>query len=86
MAKTRRKKINTSPRTVFGRQSRPAAVEAGHRIKTSGIRKKPEETKKASADAKPIFISRVYTGVNKGRVYPYAGAKRGGAQQPRAET
>lgn len=76
--KTRRKKINASPRTIYGRQSRPVVMAKGATIKTTGVRAKRDETKGAGKDAKNIFVDRTYTGINKGRNYPYAGAKRGG--------
>lgn len=78
MAKTHRKKINTSPRTVFGRNSRPVVVNKGALIKTSGVRSVVEETK-GSKDGKNIFVSRIYTGIPKGKLYPYRSEKRGGA-------
>jgi hypothetical protein len=29
-------------------------------------------------DATPVFVGRIYTGVPRGKAYPYAGKKRGG--------
>lgn len=77
MAKTRRKKINRSPGTPYGRNTRAAVVEKGNVIKTSGVRKVLNETK-GSKDAKQVHVGRHYTGVPKGKIYPYAGRKRGG--------
>lgn len=76
MAKTRRKKINRSPSTPFGRNSRAAVVAKGNVIKTSGVRKVLDETR-GSKDAKQIHVGRTYTGVPKGKVYPYGSVKRG---------
>jgi hypothetical protein len=78
MAKTRRHKINRSPGTPFGRHCRAAVVEQGSQMKTTGARKEITETKGAGKDAKPIHLGRVYTGVPKGKLYPYRGEKRGG--------
>ncbi len=79
MAKTRRHKINRRPSTVFGSQSAPRVVEQGSRFTTSGVREKLIDSKPApSKTAKPVFVTRVYTGLNKGKTYPYASAKRGG--------
>lgn len=82
MAKTRRKKINRRPSSIFGRHVRAAVVEQGALIRTSGVRKVVTETKGAGKDAKTIHVARVYTGVAKGKRYPYAGAKRGGRPIP----
>lgn len=65
MAKTRRVKRNTSPRK--NQQITLVVVEEGSRY---AARKDNE--------AKPVFLGRVYTGINKGKVYPYASTKRGG--------
>lgn len=76
MAKTRRHKQNRSPGTPYGRNVSAAVVEKGSLIKTSGVREVLNETK-GSTGAKPIHVGRTYTGVPKGRTYPYASAKRG---------
>lgn len=78
MAKTRRKKMNTSPRTPYGQQCKPAFLEAGIRVKVKGHRTAPGTKMQPDKDAKPVYVGRVYTGHNKGKDYPYAGAKRGG--------
>jgi hypothetical protein len=78
MAKTRRHKINRSPGTPFGRHCRAAVVEQGSQMKTTGARKEITETKGAGKDAKPVHLARVYTGVPKGKLYPYRSEKRGG--------
>lgn len=79
--KTRRTKQNRSPLTAFGRHVKPVAVDQGHRLKTTGARKVLSETKGAGKDAKPVFIGRVYTGMNTGKKYPYASTKRQGSAQ-----
>lgn len=78
MPKTRRTKTNRSPRTSFGRHVDPVAVDQGSRLKTTGVRKNIADTKGAGKDAKPVFVGRVYTGINTGKVYPYASTKRNG--------
>lgn len=78
MPKTRRHKLNKSPRTILGRNCQVVAVEQGSRMKTTGIRKVVTETKGAGKDAKPVFVGRTYTGINTGKVYPYASKKRDG--------
>lgn len=79
MAKTRRKKRN-----------RPAPqnnnidlqiVTPGERVSVAGHRAE-EGAQIASKNAKPVFVGRIYTGVNRGKVYPYAGKKRGGTVSP----
>lgn len=74
MAKTRRKKINKSPLKIF-KNSRVMVVDNGVGVKTGGYRTKGKQV--ASKDAKPIHIGRVYTGVPRGKTYPY-GSKRQG--------
>jgi hypothetical protein len=76
MAKTRRKKLNRSP--IKNQQINLFVVEEGARIACNGHRMPPKKMS-PNAKAKPVFVGRVYTGVNKGKVYPYASAKRGGA-------
>lgn len=75
MAKTRRKKINRSPRG--NPNSTLAVVEKGALVRTSGFRTEGNEPR-PDKEARPVFVGRVYTGVARGKVYPYAGAKRGG--------
>jgi hypothetical protein len=75
MAKTRRKKLNRSP--IKNQQINLFVVEEGARIACNGHRMPPKKMS-PNAKAKPVFVGRVYTGVNKGKEYPYASAKRGG--------
>jgi hypothetical protein len=75
MAKTRRKKQNRSPKG--NPQIQYAVVETGMLLKVAGHRSDPKKLIPSKV-AKPVNIGRVYTGINKGKVYPYAGAKRGG--------
>lgn len=82
MAKTRRKKINRSPKGLGGNVDL-AVVENGILIKTTGFRAEGgTKGAKAGADARPVFIGRTYTGKPRGKAYPYAGAKRGGGNAP----
>lgn len=78
MAKTRRKPQNRSPRK--NSQIQLVAVEAGHLLRTNGFRTDETKMVGASKEARPVFIGRVYTGINKGKVYPYASKKRGGGE------
>lgn len=75
--KTRRKKINRSPKNIYGRNCTPAVVEQGFLTTTKGHRVEGKLMQK-DVKAKPAFVGREYTGVNGGKKYPYAGAKRGG--------
>lgn len=76
MAKTRRKKMNKSP--PGNNHISLRVVEQGARIKVSGHRTAAGSKMIPNAKAKPVFVGRVYTGVNTGKVYPYASVKRGG--------
>lgn len=77
--KTRRKHINKSPAKPF-RNSRPVVIAQGSNVKTQGYRAGEGGQIAAKGDkAKPVFIGRAYTGVPRGKAYPYAGKKRGGA-------
>lgn len=67
MPKTRRKKINTRPRTVYGSPNITAAVV------TSGDHGKQGKNPKA----KDIFTGRVYTGINTSKKYPYGSTRQG---------
>lgn len=80
MAKTKRHKTNRSPRKLFA-NSEVRVVVAGQQINCNGhhagdtivaMKTTP------NAKAKPIFVNRRVTGVPAGKIYPYAGAKRGG--------
>lgn len=75
MAKTRRKKTNRSP--TKNQQINLFVVEQGERIAVDGHRT-AESKMQPNKKATPVFVGRTYTGVNKGKVYPYASAKRGG--------
>lgn len=77
MAKTRRKKINKSPAKPF-RNSKPIVIAQGSNVKVQGYREGGGQVAAKGDKAKPVFIGRVYTGVARGKKYPYAGAKRGG--------
>jgi hypothetical protein len=74
MAKTRRKKINKSPLKPF-RNSTPVLVAQGRSVKVQGIRVGEGNVQIAAKGdkAKPVFIGRVYTGVPRGKTYPYEG-------------
>lgn len=78
MAKTRRKKINSSPRTPFGPNVAAYVVEQGIRVKVKGHRTAEGTKMQPDAKARPVHVGRTYTGKNMGKVYPYAGVKRGG--------
>lgn len=79
MAKTRNKKQNRSPISAFG-NSTARVVTSGFRVKVAGHRTRGgDDTKMVlSKDATPVFVGRVYTGVPRGKQYPYAGKKRSG--------
>ena len=62
----------------FGRNVQVVAVQAGHTVRTTGIRENGSGLANAPKAAQPIHVGRVYTGINKGKVYPYASKKRGG--------
>lgn len=80
MAKTKRTKRNKSPRAIFP-NSKAYVVEAGFRIACNGHRAAENGLMKTQPNAKAtaIFVGRQYTGVPRGKTYPYAGQKRGGA-------
>lgn len=77
MAKTRRKKINKSPTKLF-QNSEVRIVEQGFGIKTAGYRAKGKQIAAKGEGVKPVFVGRQYTGVPRGKTYPYAGKKRNG--------
>lgn len=78
MAKTRRKKINKRPTKIF-KNSKVIVVENGMGVKVAGYRSEGKQIVAKGETVKAIHIGRVYTGVNYGKTYPYAGKKRGGA-------
>lgn len=79
MAKTRRHKTNRSPVNPYGRNTAVAVLKQGTGVKVNGFRDDATKIQK-NKDAKPIWVGRQYTGVNRGKVYPYAGKKRGGGE------
>jgi hypothetical protein len=76
MAKTRRKKINKQG-PLKSRNIKLFIANPGERVQISGAREDASK-QKPSKSATPIFLGRQYTGVNRGKVYPYASAKRRG--------
>lgn len=78
MAKTRRKKINKRPLKLY-QNSKVIVVENGMGVKVAGYRSEGKQIAAKGEKAKAIHIGRVYTGVARGKTYPYAGQKRGGA-------
>jgi hypothetical protein len=84
MPKTRRKKINRSP--IKNQQINLYVVEQGARIAVNGHRTAEGSKMSPNAKAKPVFVGRTYTGVNKGKAYPYASRKRGGTGKLKADT
>lgn len=78
MPKTRRTKTNRSP-LIGSRNIALAVVEDGVRVKVKGHRTAPGSKMIPDKDAKPVFVGRVYTGVNTGKKYPYASARQKGA-------
>ena len=64
MAKTRRKRINRSPKG--NQNSTLAVVEKGVLVRTNGFRTEGGEAR-AGADARPVFVGRTYTGVARGK-------------------
>lgn len=79
MAKTRRTKTNRSPKNSSP-NVRFAVVEEGIKVKIKGHRTAPGSKMQPDKDARPVFLGRVYTGVNRGKSYPYASEKRSAAK------
>jgi len=77
MAKLRHKKINRSPKLFF-RNSKAVVVEEGVGVKVAGFRAEGHQVAAKGEKVKAIHVGRVYTGVPRGKSYPYAGKKRGG--------
>jgi len=77
MPKTRRKKLNTRPQKLYA-NSKVVVVENGFGVKTKGFRAEGDQKPSKDEKTKAIHIGRVYTGVPRGKTYPYAGKKRGG--------
>lgn len=77
MPKTRRHKMNRSPRSIFP-NSNARVVEDGFRVKVAGHRTAEGSKMIPSKDAKPVFVGRQYTGVPRGKTYPYSSGKRSG--------
>jgi hypothetical protein len=77
MAKTKRHKINKSPKVGFA-NAKLAVCSQGFRIACNGHRTAEGTKMQPNKDATPVFVGRRYTGVPRGKVYPYAGKKRGG--------
>lgn len=77
MAKTRRKNINKSPQRPF-QNANAAVIEQGFGVKVAGYRAVGKQVTAKGENAKAVHIGRIYTGVPRGKTYPYAGAKRGG--------
>jgi hypothetical protein len=67
----------TSPKG-FGGNSKLAVVTQGFRIACKGHRTAEGTKMQPDKDATPVFVGRIYTGVPRGKAYPYAGKKRGG--------
>jgi hypothetical protein len=76
MAKTRRHKTNKSPLKPF-ENSKAVILNKGVAVQVAGYRAEGKQVK--AADGTAIAIGRVYTGVPRGKTYPYASVKRGGA-------
>ena len=79
MAKTRRKKINKRPLRIYP-TSKVIVVENGMGVKVAGYRAEGKQVAAKGETAKAIHIGRVYTGVPRGKTYPYASVKRGGPE------
>jgi hypothetical protein len=88
MAKTRRKKVNTQPRTMFGGHVSVVVVKPGSRDAIKGVRLRKDAygrvppTMKAGKDARETTVGMVVTGVPKGKRYPERSVKRGGTPPP----
>lgn len=79
MAKTKRtKKSGKAP--LHSRNITLLVAEQGERVQLAGGARK-DRAVKSNPNAKPVFLGRTYTGVNRGKVYPYASKKRGGAPE-----
>lgn len=75
--------MNRSPK-IGSRNITLRVVEQGFRVQVAGHRTAEGSHMIPSKDAKPVFVGRTYTGMNTGKVYPYAGKKRsGGKPEPR---
>lgn len=75
MAKTRRKKINRSPQRIF-KNSRVVVAEEGFGVKVAGFRAEGNQVAAKGDKVKAIHVGRQYTGVPRGKTYPYASKKR----------
>lgn len=76
MPKTRRKKINKSPTKLY-RNSNVVVAEAGFGVKVAGYRTKGKQIAAKGENAKGIHIGRQYTGVPRGKTYPYGSQRQG---------
>ena len=81
MAKTRRTRRHKPAKK--DRNITFAVVDGGARIAVNGHRTAEGSKMIPNAKAKPVFVGRVYTGVNRGKVYPYASKKRDGSTAPK---
>jgi len=82
MAKTKRTTKNgfrkTGKAPLHSRNIKIFVVKGGDQVRLAGGARKDGTPVRKGKDSKPIFLGRVYTGVNTGKVYPYASKKRGG--------
>lgn len=88
MAKTRRVKLNTQPKTLFGNHVKPVVLQPGARDSIKGVRIRPDESGKVpptmrtngkpGRPARETTVGMVATGINKGKRYPERSKKRGG--------
>lgn len=76
MPKTRRHTTNKSPLKPFA-NSKAVILNQGVQVAVAGYRAEGKQVK-ANPGATAIAIGRVYTGVARGKTYPYASVKRGG--------
>lgn len=74
MAKTRRTRRHKPAKK--NRNINIVLMEQGARVQVSGHRTAEGSKMIPNAKAKPVFVGRTYTGVNRGKVYPYASKKR----------
>jgi hypothetical protein len=77
MPKTHRQRRHKGPQPAYSRNIKIFVAVPGEQVKLAGGARKDQPVK-SGKDSKPIFLGRQYTGVNRGKVYPYRSAKRGG--------
>jgi hypothetical protein len=76
--KTKRTKRRNPKGPLYSQNISVHVVAPGEQVRLAGGARKDEPVRHDSK-SKPVFLGRTYTGVNRGKAYPYAGKKRGGS-------